>query len=205
VRRLPGYGYAGVGRANGARRGEHCAILYRTDRLTLDRQRTRWFSDTPDVPGSRSWGNVLPRIATMAWFTDRSAGAPVGVGDVHLDTGSDEVRARSTAALATWVGEDTGTATPWILMGDFNATPADRSVRRLLDDGWRDALAPLPPAGDDAGTEHGFTGRRDRNRIDLILLGDGWDVIDAGIVHDRPGGRLPSDHWPVAARLRRAP
>jgi endonuclease/exonuclease/phosphatase family metal-dependent hydrolase len=203
VRRLPGFAYAGVGRLNGRRWGEHCAVLYRADRFRLERQATRWFSDTPDVPGSRTWGNAQPRIATTVWLTDRVDGRPLAVVNVHLDNVSDGVRLRSVDALARWIAADRdgGDSRRWLVVGDFNATPADPSVRRLLDTGWRDALAHLPPAGDDAGTANRFVARRDGARIDQILVDGGWSVEDAAIVHDRPGGRFASDHWPVVARL----
>jgi endonuclease/exonuclease/phosphatase family metal-dependent hydrolase len=203
VRQLPGFTCAGVGRNNGSWWGEHCAVLFRTDRFTLDRQATRWFSDTPDVPGSRSWGNALPRIVTMVWLTDRADGTRVGVANAHLDEVSEAVRDRSTAALLEWIAAGgTGDDRRWLIVGDLNATATDPSVRRVLDAGWRDALAPLPATGDDAGTLNRFTGRRDGPRIDHILLDSGWTVVDGTVGHDRPGGRLGSDHWPVVARLR---
>jgi endonuclease/exonuclease/phosphatase family metal-dependent hydrolase len=199
---LAGYGAAGVGRTNGRRRGEHCAVLYRTDRLVLEGEQTRWFSDRPNEPGSRTWGNVQPRIATLAWFSDRAGGPDVGLVNVHLDERSGAARARSAAAMEAWVEEHRGDGRHWLLAGDFNTPPDDDALRVLVDAGWRDLLAPLPAGGDDAGTVHSFTGSRDRGRIDLILGRDDWTVVTAGVVHDRPRGRLPSDHWPVAARLR---
>jgi endonuclease/exonuclease/phosphatase family metal-dependent hydrolase len=66
----------------------------------------------------------------------------------------------------------------------------------LLDAGWRDAV----PA-EAGGTFHDFTGATDQERIDHILVGKGWQVVDAEVSHHRPGGRLPSDHWPVVATL----
>ena len=70
LRHAPGYAATGAGRTDGRGRGERCAVLYRSARLALTSSTTRWFSDTPDLPGSTGWGNRLPRIVTLARFTD---------------------------------------------------------------------------------------------------------------------------------------
>ena len=53
---LPIYGVIGVGRDDGARKGEYSAILFRRDRFQVSDAGTFWFSDTPDVVASKSWG-----------------------------------------------------------------------------------------------------------------------------------------------------
>jgi endonuclease/exonuclease/phosphatase family metal-dependent hydrolase len=80
------------------------------------------------------------------------------------------------------------------VLGDLNAPPGSPPLRLLADAGYADALP--PNAG---GTEHAFTGATDRTRIDYVLTGPGVQVAAAWIGHDRPAGRLPSDHWPVLA------
>jgi endonuclease/exonuclease/phosphatase family metal-dependent hydrolase len=45
------------------------------------------------------------------------------------------------------------------------------------------------------------TGATDRTRIDYIHAGPGVEASAAWIGRDRPGGALPSDHWPVLADL----
>ena len=53
----PAYAVVGVGRDDGRARGEFSAILFRRDRFRVADSGTFWFSDTPAVPGSKSWGN----------------------------------------------------------------------------------------------------------------------------------------------------
>ncbi len=138
LRRLAGYAATGAGRTDGRRRGERCAVLYRTARLRLDQMTTRWFSDTPDVPGSTGWGNRLPRIVTLACFTDLVGGGGFGFADCHLEGSPAAARHRSATALATWLDP----CLPWIVAGDLNAEPHDAAVRALLDAGLRDVFAP---------------------------------------------------------------
>lgn len=63
---VPGYTSVGVGRADGRQAGEYAAILVRVARLQVRRTDTFWFSDTPGVPGSATWGNRIERICTWA-------------------------------------------------------------------------------------------------------------------------------------------
>jgi len=186
---LPEYGFLSLGRGNGRQRGEHCPILYRHDRFSVDRWDVRWFSE--DRSG---------RIATIARLSDRGDGTSFSVASTHLDHRSAEIRITSAATLALWARTRTG---PWIVMGDFNATAVDPSVASLLATGLRDALAHLPTRGAGAATAHAFSGRQDGDRIDHVLVSSGWAVLEAAIVRTMPGGKLPSDHWPVMARLRR--
>ena len=185
---LPEYGFLSAGRSNGRKRGEHCPILYRHDRFSVTQWDVRWFSE--DRSG---------RIATIARLSDRADGKTFSVASTHLDHRSAETRITSAATLALWVRSSTG---PWIVMGDFNATAVDPSVASLLATGLQDALAHLPTRGTGAATAHAFTGRADGDRIDHVLVSPSWAVVDAAIVRETPGGKLPSDHWPVMARLR---
>jgi endonuclease/exonuclease/phosphatase family metal-dependent hydrolase len=204
-RRLPGYAACGAGRDDGRERGERCTVLYETQRLGLERTVTRWFSDTPDLPGSVSWGAPPPRIATLAWFREWPAEggeasrrpARFAVANVHWDGASAEARLRSAEALLEWIDD----GSPWIVLGDLNATADDPAVRRLLAAGLRDPLGRHGAGGPGAGTHHHWDGRTDWTRIDFVLVSPEWRVRAAAVIQDRVGGRLPSDHWPVLAAL----
>ncbi len=202
ARRLPGYAGAGAGRSDGRCRGERCTVAYLTSRLRLDAWTVRWFSDTPWAPGSRSWGNPITRIATLCRFSDLRTGHRFGVANAHWDGASAASRSRSAEALLDWLDP----RLPWIVLGDLNATAGDPSLARLVGGGLRDTLAHLGERGPLAATHHRWDGSTDGTRIDYVLVGDGWDVLEARIDHARPYGRLPSDHWPVVAdvSLRRA-
>ena len=63
---LPGYGFIGVGRADGKQGGELCPVMYKRDRFEVLDSGTFWLSETPEGVGSKSWDSSLPRIATWA-------------------------------------------------------------------------------------------------------------------------------------------
>ena len=200
-RRLHDYAAVGAGRDDGREQGERCAVLYRPGRLTLDSWTVRWFSDTPGVPGSRTWGNAVTRLVTLCRFRDTADGRAFGVADAHWDGASAGSRLRSAEALLGWLDP----TLPWIVLGDLNATAGDMAVARLVDGGLRDTLAHLGERGSGAGTHHAWDGATEGTRIDYVLVSPEWEVLHAEIAHRNPqDGRsgLPSDHWPVVATLR---
>jgi endonuclease/exonuclease/phosphatase family metal-dependent hydrolase len=197
ARRLPAYAGAGAGRDDGRCRGERCTVVYRTARLRLESWTVRWFSDTPWLPASRSWSNPIPRIVTLCRFSDLRTGDRFGLANAHWDGASARSRLRSAEALLGWLDP----SLPWLVVGDLNATVEDASVARLVAGGLTDTLAGLGARGPLAATHHPWDGSTDGTRIDFVLADAHWDMLDAHIEHTRPGGHLPSDHWPVVADL----
>lgn len=199
-RHLPGYALVGAGRDDGRHRGEHSLVAVRRDRLAVTGWTTRWFGPTPQVAGSRDPDAGHPRCATLVEVTDRRTGHRWGMAGVHLDAASAAARSRAAGQLATWCG-DAGRR--WVLAGDFNAAPDAPELAPLTAAGWRDALGGLAPRGPGVATYHGFTGSRDGERIDHLLVAPGpaVTVLEGQVVQDRHGRRHASDHWPVRAVL----
>ena len=189
-RAFPDHAVAGRGRDRDGG-GEYAAVLVGGG-WTLESHDTRWLSPTPDLPGSVGWDAGLARIATLARL--RRGSTALGIANTHFDSRGRLARARSSALLLDWLSAEP--ERPWVITGDLNARPDSAPVRALTGAGFTD---PFPL--DAGGTEHGFTGRSDRNRIDFVLAGPGVTVTAAEIVYARPGGRMPSDHWPVVADL----
>jgi endonuclease/exonuclease/phosphatase family metal-dependent hydrolase len=52
------------------------------------------------------------------------------------------------------------------------------------------------------GTTHQWKGGTGGRRIDYVFVTEHWDVLGGRVDHSRPGGRLPSDHWPLVADVR---
>lgn len=198
---LTGYVRVGVGRDNGRTRGEFCPIFVRSSRLRIVDLGTFWFSDTPDVPGSCTWGNTLPRICTWALLAGPD-GILLRACNLHLDHASAHARLRSAHLLRERI-HGWREASPVVVMGDFNADEGDPVLATLTEgpDGLRDTFRMVHPDAEAAGTFHAWTGATDGARIDFILATPDVVTLDAAIRHDRVDGRLPSDHWPVTARL----
>ena len=199
---FPGYSVIGVGReADGG--GEYSAIFYRRNRFDLCAAGTDWLSDTPAVPGSKSWGNTLPRIVTSMMALDRTNNRRFWVYNTHWDHQSQEARLKSGQLMARQIGEQTEGKFPALVMGDFNAgekNPAMTALTRgsnLLTDTFR----ALHPDEKIAGTFNGFTGEPGPEKIDGIFTTREWQVLQAEIRRDHEGGRYPSDHFPIIATV----
>jgi endonuclease/exonuclease/phosphatase family metal-dependent hydrolase len=200
---LPHLSEIGVGRDDGAEAGEYTAILYDGRRLEPIDQGTFWLSDTPDVPGSTSWGNRITRIATWARFLDRANGAGFYVFNTHWDHESQPARERSAALLLERI-RDRGAADPVILMGDFNAGEENRAFQALVSQSevrLYDTFRAVHHETVGTGTYHAFTGDRSGPKIDAILATPAWHSLDAEIVLLSENGLYPSDHFPVTATL----
>jgi len=192
--RFPRWVIAGCGRDDGVHGGEHSVVMVSPGDWQVEAHETRWLSASPSEPGSVGWDADLTRIATIVRLR-HADGTQVGVVNTHYDHAGEVARVESSRLLAGWTAAEPDR--PWILLGDLNAEPGSAPLKALTDAGWIDAV----PASE-GGTEHAFTGATDRDRIDHILIGKEWQVVDAAVSYYRPDGRLPSDHWPVAATLR---
>ncbi len=223
---FPEYAFVGVGRDDGARAGEMCAIFYRRDRFTKLAEGHFWLSDTPRVPGSVGWDAALTRMATWVELRDiHDPRALFHVYDTHFDHMGGEARMRSAQLVADSIAAMSGFRRA-IVMGDFNAparlgnVPSPYAVlteRSLADSAGRpagraagpasrgallDAYRALHPGNDEEATYHGFTGGTRGDRVDWILATEDLIPIECRIVRDRVDGRYPSDHFPVMAILR---
>lgn len=207
---FPHLGVAGAGRDDGGQAGEHAAVLFDTRRLEFLASGTEWLSDTPDVPGSTSWGNRITRIVTWARFRDRASGRAFYAYNTHWDHESQASRERSARAVLELI-QRRSPRDPFVVMGDFNAGENNPAFQALAagtsrDGPLVDVFRVIHPTAAQVGTFHGFTGQPGPDRIDAIFASPGWSVESAEIVrtHVEEGDRIryPSDHFPVTARLR---
>jgi endonuclease/exonuclease/phosphatase family metal-dependent hydrolase len=209
---FPDYREIGVGRDDGAERGEYAAILFDHRRLRATHQGTFWLSDSPDVPGSMSWGNRVTRICTWARLEDLTTGTGFYVFNAHLDHESQASRERSVELIAERLAARSR-ADPLVVLGDFNAGEDNPAFRYLLGESPAaeprgapsprliDTFRAVRPEATTVGTFNAFTGDSSGAKIDAILVSPDWTILDADIVRTQRDGRYPSDHFPVSATL----
>ncbi|OZB59363.1 MAG: endonuclease [Lysobacterales bacterium 14-68-21] len=199
VAKLPHYAWFGEGRRGGDG-DEHMGVFFRTDRLKVLESGNFWLSDTPDVPGSISWGHPFPRMVTWALFERKADGRRFYFFDTHLPYRDEDEAARTKGAKEILAHiEALPKNVPVVLVGDFNTTPASRA-HALLATVLTDARATAPEHAGPDKTFHAFTGQP-TEQIDWILTRD-FTALSADTLTLHDGKVYPSDHFPVRATLR---
>jgi endonuclease/exonuclease/phosphatase family metal-dependent hydrolase len=196
----PSYRSVGYGR-NPDREGERVPIVWDSDRLELLDWQQLALSDTPDVPGSRGWGNRIPRMLVTARFRDRETSAVFRFVNLHLDHESADARLESVRMIPRLIGDE-----PAVVSGDFNAQIGSEpyvELTRILRDAWLAADEQLTPpwATFNGWRPIALAGKR----IDWMLVTAGVEVVSMGVNALRYDGRSASDHEAVQAVLRLPP
>ncbi len=199
---LPGYAMLGRSRQSDPVEGEWCPIFYRKEKVEVLESGTFWLSDTPDVEGSKNWGNKIPRICTWAHMKEKGSEKTFYFFNTHFDHQSQDSRAKSAHLCLERIAQREATGDPVILLGDFNAGEENEATL-TLQKAMLDTFGELHPDVEDRGTFGGWKGRKDGKRIDYVYVGrNQWNVKEARILHDHSAdGRYPSDHYPVDAIL----
>ena len=210
--KLDQYESLGVGRVDGRENGEMMALYYRINRFTKLASGHFWLSDTPEIPGSKSWGSSLPRMVTWVKLRDQKSvhAKPVAFFNTHFDHLGVNARFESARLLRRQIltlGKDCSI----IVTGDFNTGEGGRPYQSLFDR-TEDQDSPVidtyrrvhPRREAIEGTFSGFVPTANSGaRIDWIAVSRDWQVVQADIVRTGRNGRTPSDHFPVVATLRR--
>jgi len=220
---LSAFGLSGADSEDGASHGG----FFRAGRFAPLDSGVFWLSDTPSSPYSISWPNDWgPRACSWVALEDDAAGEQIVFASTHLDTnaGAWLPSARVLHAELDVVAR----GRPVVLVGDFNCAAGSDAHRYLtrdagFRDGWLEAghadagvltfngFVPITELPDDpearqrwlgASTPSGmFAGAGDNYRIDWILLRGAVVAREVRIDTRLPNGVLPSDHYPVIARI----
>lgn len=207
---LPDYSWYGAGRDDGKLKGEFSAILYHRTRFQLLAGSTFWLSETPAVPGSRSWDAAITRVVTWAKFRDKQANKIFFHFNTHFDHLGVRAREQSAHLLLSKITQIAGPA-PVIVTGDFNFNESTAGYRILTGGegdkgGTKDKLKDARDIS--AHGHHGPTATFNNfkalvpgARIDYVFVRGAVAVLQHGILADTWDGRFPSDHLPVLAEV----
>ena len=195
------YDYVGVGRDDGKKKGEFCAIYFDTTRYVLLKNSTFWLSETPDTI-SVGWDAALERICTYGLFKDRITKEELLVFNTHFDHIGVVAREKSSELILKRINKINHQSLPVILMGDFNSIPNSSPVKEIkteLSDALQISLEKLQGP---RGTFNGFNEDLPiEKRIDYIFTND-LKVLSYTHINDRlNNNRHISDHLPVMIKI----
>jgi len=198
---LPGYHFHGIHREGpGDTALEMAPLLFRRSAFQLIGTGHLWLSETPEIPGSKSWGSVYPRTLTWARLAHRPTGRSLVYVNTHFDYEPTAIDG-DARFLCQWL-DPVQNETPVIVTGDFNADKQSDAYKCLTGDGKLiDAFRQIHPGGADEATFHAFGRPEEMAPIDWVLASDHFHVLDARIDRTHEGNLFPSDHYPVTAVL----
>jgi endonuclease/exonuclease/phosphatase family metal-dependent hydrolase len=180
------------------------AVFYKTNRIEVLSTNHFWLSDTPEKPGSSTWGNKNRRMVTWLRLKDRRVGNEFYLFNTHLDHQVQLAREKSAALIRSRV-EALKPELPVILTGDFNAGPENEIHALFVKDGFFTDSWSLnaEQRSKGLGSFNGFKAvPGESERIDWILL-RGAVVADVVEINTfSRDGHFPSDHCPAIAWVR---
>ncbi|MGD0279616.1 MAG: endonuclease/exonuclease/phosphatase family protein [Smithella sp.] len=209
-------GYENVGTENwGGSKALHNAIFFNASRFRLSEQGTFWFSDTPDIPGSKGWGNIMPRTCTWAHLVEKDSQQAFYFYNIHLDHLSRRSRKNSVVLLTRFI-HNRSSSDPFVLTGDFNAGEKSAPIKylkgkfplKIRKKGFVSNPEPLMdtfrvryPNDRHIATFHGYRRLFFRFRLDYIFVPASVRVQDARIIHPLWRKYYPSDHFPLFTHI----
>ncbi|HNV22732.1 MAG TPA: endonuclease/exonuclease/phosphatase family protein [Candidatus Hydrogenedentes bacterium] len=202
VAKLPEYRWFGVGREADAS-GERMAVLYKWQQFSPIEITSFWLSETPEVPGSRSWDSACPRMVTAVRFYHHGTRQFFTFCNTHFDHRSEPARQGAAQVLLNYVNS-LDPAMPVVMTGDFNSYAGQSAAWSTLVQGdIRDAWLAAAKTAGPTTTYNGFEPLKEDadRRIDWVLVRGPIAVEHCETVVYEEGGHYASDHFAIAARL----
>lgn len=157
-----------------------------------------WLSETPDVPGSKSFESMFPRLCTWVRGVYKNSKKEVFAANVHLDHVQDMTRFEQIQVLSQQLKKLMGEKDALVLMGDFNESP-DGQVRQHLNSALPELYDPwILLKKTEESSHHTFKQPiTEGARIDWILAHKSLEAFDIFLDKREKEGLYPSDHFPV--------
>lgn len=222
---LPDYDYVGVGRDDGATKGEYSPVFYRKDKFEKLDNGDFWLSEQTDHP-NKGWDAALPRICSWVHLQDKATGKKFWFFNLHMDHVGVKARYESAKLVLAKIKEMCGEE-PVILTGDFNVDQNNEGYAVLHDSGvFEDSYEKAQIRYALNGTFNAFDPNLTTDsRIDHIFVSPSFKVKKYGVLTDtyrspkvdakelQAGdfpkevsfkdyvAKMPSDHFPVLVEL----
>ncbi len=178
-------------------RNEANSIAFKKNAFELIAFETKQLSLEPDVPGSRYHGvgqSANPRIYCHAVLSHDNISKPIHVYNTHLDYQSDLAKILGMAQILGSISTCRG---QFVLTGDMNATPDERSMKMPLELTTKKVIDATASIGN---TFHGWGKDNTTGKIDYVFTDAA--LVNAYAVDDGPvDGIWYTDHYPVVAEL----
>ena len=194
VENLPEYGYIGVGRDDGKRKGEFMSIFYKKEEVEFIDGGTFWLSETPDQV-SKGWDAACFRTCTWALLKKKDTGKKFVYMNTHLDHMGKVAREESIKLIVERAEKLTGGKLPVFITADFNS-PTSNAIFKPMQEAMLDARVEAPVT-DDRGTLNCWGTTPPGVVIDHVFY-RGAEAQKFEVLRDKDyGAPYVSDHYPV--------
>ena len=194
VENLPEYGYIGVGRDDGKRKGEFMSIFYKKEEVEFIDGGTFWLSETPDQV-SKGWDAACFRTCTWALLKKKDTGKKFVYMNTHLDHKGKVAREESIKLIVERAEKLTGGKLPVFITADFNS-PTSNAIFKPMQEAMLDARVEAPVT-DDRGTLNCWGTTPPGVVIDHVFF-RGAEAQKFEVLRDKDyGAPYVSDHYPV--------
>lgn len=159
-----------------------------------------WLSETPELPGSKSFDSAFPRLCTWAKVTIKKSGKQLMIVNTHLDHILNSTRVSQIQVLINELKKFNDRQL--IIVGDFNESPLTSIKSDLMNafglkDPWVEKNYP------EETSHHSFNGLDTvaGDRIDWILIPKDFECSNLVMDKRSVGNVYPSDHYPILATV----
>lgn len=201
---IKSYNMIGVGRTK-KYFNEKNSLLIKKDYHILEED-TFWLSKTPTKTGSSIWYSLFPRICTTA-VIQLPNGFKIRVYNTHLDCLLPHAREYGLKKIIEYIEScHEKEQLPCILMGDFNATPNSKLIKKLAKGTYSSrrfiAVQDVNKEIYNKATMGRFRDKEKGMHIDYIFVSEDFQINNVDIIKYNQKGKYPSDHYPVIADLK---
>ena len=194
----PQYARVGVGRDDGAEKGEFMAVYYLRDRFELLDSGTFWLSETPDKV-SRGWDGACNRTMTWVHLREKATGKEFYYFNTHLDHKGVVARREGVKLVVREVQQIAGRKAAVVVGGDLNSTIDDR-----IFDPLKKFMTPArekAPVTDRKGTYNGWGQAPNSMVIDHLFVRN-MKCLSYRTLDGDYGVPYISDHYPIEIVVR---
>lgn len=188
----------GVGRDDGAEKGETMGIMYRKSEIRKLEEGTFWLSPTPDVCSKATeWGAGHFRTVTWGIFEYIATGEKFFFMNTHLDVAS--TRNHAMKLIAERIEMYNPDDLPVYLSADFNADANDAIFNNISNTLKNTRLYAPMERTDHGPTTNNWTGES-KSIIDHIYCSKYLKILEYRTIRDAYSGvTYLSDHYPIYA------
>lgn len=193
------YAYVGVGRDDGANKGEYSAVFYLKDKYNALDSGTFWLSDTPNKV-SFGWDAACRRVCSWVVLENKETGEKY----VHLNSHFDHIgvaaRENSVKLILDKAAEFTDL--PVVFTADLNVIQGSDNYNQFINSKiLRDTKFDTSDTMSYCTYHDTEPEKHAQDIIDYVLINSHFDTVKYRVVTEGIDGRYVSDHYPIYADI----